>query len=217
MQSELCLQITDTEFEEFIMSLDGDHELDAFVDSLTSANVLYMSNEDPDVRVYNVLDEKHLAMLIGDCFGEGDSVIQMVLENKVIPGECTHIKVIMQGVGSKKPINYKLETLMKMVKHRGCNFRCDKAIVVGLDGMLGNMVNLPSELSIGYVPEIGTLVAGEVVNCLGKRLPCEMLWHVMSYLCHPVAEIMKDHIVASSIYTDMYLAWMCELDRSGLR
>jgi hypothetical protein len=211
------LQIEEDEFYNFMMSLDNDKAIDEFVDGLTSVNIFLMSNEDPDIRVLNVLDESHLKIFIGDCFGDGDGVIQMIIENgNKDHEECTHFRLFLQGYGPKNPINYKLETFLRMIKVKGIASRCDKAVVVGLDGPMGNMVNIPHELAIGFVPDVGTMVAVEVFDCLGECLSGTMIWEIMRYLRHPVADIMIDHIEESGSHCSFYLAWMFELDFSGL-
>lgn len=213
----LLLQIEEDEFYDFMMSLDTEKAIDEFVEGLTSVNILLMSNEDPDIRVLNVLDESHLKIFIGDCFGDGDAVIQMIVENKNNDHEeCTHFRLFLQGYGPKKPINYKLETFMRMIKVKGIPARCDKAVVVGLDGPMGHLVNVPHELAIGFVPDVGTMVAAEVFDCLGEWLSGNIIWEIMRYMRHPVADIMIDHIEESRSHCSFYLAWAFEWDSSGL-
>lgn len=197
------------------MSLDTKEAIDDFVEGLTSVTVLFMSNEDPDIRVLSVLDEVQLQMFVADSFGDGDSVMQLIVENnQKNRGECTHFRLFLQGYGMKKPINYKLESFMRMIKLKGVPARCDKAVVVGLDGALGGLVNVPPELAIGFVPEVGTMIATEVFDCLGKWLPANLTWEVMRYLSHPVADIIRDHVEESNIHCMFYLAWTFEWDRS---
>lgn len=199
-----------------MMSLDNTQAVDDFVEGLTSVNVLFMSNDDPDVRVFRVLDESHLNILVADSFGEGDDVVQMIVENKYKGSdECKNFRLFLQGYGTRKPINYKLESFMRMIRLKGIPARCDKAIVVGMDGPIGSLVSVPPELAIGFVPEIGTMVATEIFDCLGKWFPCELAWEVMSFLSHPVADIMRDHIKESNSHCMFYLGWTFELDRSS--
>lgn len=198
-------------------SLDSDEAVDNFVEGFTSANVLYMCNEDPDIRVIRLLDETHLKMFVGDCFGDGDGVMQIIVDNgSKKKGVCTHFRLFLQGCGTKKPTNYKLEGFMRMINVKGVSVRCEKAIVIGLDGPMGTMVDVPAELAIGFVPEVGAMVSTEVFDCLGKCLPNDLTWSVMRYVSNPVADLMRDHIEESNAHCSFYLAWTFECDRSGL-
>lgn len=198
-------------------TLDTDEAVDEFVKGFTSVNVLYMCNEDPDIRVLRLLDEAHLEMLVGDCFGDGDGVMQIIVENgSKKKGLCTHFRVFLQGCGTKKPTNYKLEGFMRMINVKGVSVRCEKAVVVGLDGPLGTLVDVPPELAIGFVPEVGAIIATEVFDCLGKCLPLDLVWCVVKYMSHPLADLMRDHIEESNAHCAFYLAWTFECDHSRL-
>ena len=202
------------QFDELMDRLDSSEAIDSFVEGLTSSNVLYMVNSNPDVQVMSVLDENHLSMFVADTFGEGDNVIHLVVENNKKDDECTHFKLMLQGYHVATAKNYHLEKFLRDIKCKSVHCRCEKAIVVGMDGAFGRLVSVPANKCLGYVPELGTLVADEVYDTLGKCIPHELIWHVMKYLSHPVAEMMRDHIKYSHEECALWFGWLFETDYS---
>lgn len=197
------------EFDEFMSLLDTYKNIDEFVGELTSAEILMMSNEDPDVRVINVMDHAHLHMVVSDYLGDGNDVIQLVVKSETEYPLCTHFKLIMSDHGRQKGTNYKLERFMRMTGIKKILPRCHKAVVVGLDGPLGSLVNIPASLSSGFFSEIGPILSTEVVDTTGE-FKCD--WLIYRYLSHPTSWLIKDAVVESAIvWFDKY-SGLFELD-----
>lgn len=202
------------QFDELMEVLDNTQAIDDFVEGLTSLNALFLSNESPDVRVFSVLDEKHLEIFVGDQFGDGDNVIHFIVENDKTGSECSHFKLLLQGYSSASAKNYHLDHFLQGVKCKGIHSRCQKAVIVGMDGMFGELVSVPPELCCGYIPDVGTLAAGAVFDTLGELLPVELVWHTFKYLSHPLADIARVSFEASRDECSLVLAWLFDMDNS---
>jgi hypothetical protein len=194
----------------------GTVDVERFMNELLRFDVVFCSNDEPDIRVIQVLNEEDLMRLMGDLFGNGDHVTQIVIPNTCEDLFCTHLRIIACDYHKKSPVNYKLNDFLRKAKGNYLSSRCSKALIVGMTNPMSGFVSVPAKF---VTTTISNLIDNEpiemqssemlgLMNIPGtsimRQLPDEMQWHVFKYCQHPVASIMRAELDRVSNLWDWY-------------
>lgn len=208
---------------------DIDKSIDVFVDRLFRIRFLVMDNNDPDIRVMEVLGDEGVQEYIHQLTMEEDSVKQCIVRNEK-PSSAdynllTHYKLIAVGSQNSSPTNYKFENFMANTGITGLSPRCRLAVVVGLFGGSGNVhVSIPRVFETTDVKNISIYDAIDVYsnrteeNLLGtgivlpRFLPESVQWKILEYCQSPCACVMRRELdrideTFRELFGDLFEVW----------
>jgi hypothetical protein len=174
-------------------------------DNVFDIHGLLLENNRPDydtvtLKRQDPLDD--ISKIITRHFGDNAEYVQVVVPNNSEQQEtrviCPFLRVFLYNVGSKIPINYKLENILKTCNSAWFSTRCEKALVFGCFSSIdiNNFASVPYEfqnpLMTRRLEEVSRndniIIAGNDFH-----LPYEVQLHVLKYCIHPLAEIMKSY------------------------
>jgi len=212
--------VQDTAFDmnmdlSFLDGESGGDEMATFVESLSSIVVVYFKNSDPDMRVLEVKDQEGLDSLINSIFSGCGNMVQIVVPNSHLSVErCGFFRLVMSEYTPKSPVNFKLETFMKMAGISNISVRCEQALVIGMDQDTKTCLSVPSVFRLTSIEhlqllgdiDITCLQSAHVASHRGCRnlmdipgiplprfFPDEIAWNILKYCEHPAAAIMKSY------------------------
>lgn len=200
-----------------MMDFIKDKGMEAFLDDLMAIRALYMENNDPDVRVFEFVDEKDILSYVESTFSDGKAVTQMIVPNvKRDEGDlCTHFRIIAENYHYKSPTNYKLDQFLRGVGLSGTASRCTRALVIGLMCPLGSAsCNVPAKFEPISVQDISMFEPVEIYtsdldNILGipgmflpVYLPTDVQSLILQYCRSPTADLIVDEFRRIRTYWD---------------
>lgn len=106
-------------------------EVDDFVDQLFSYSLLFFSNEEFDMRVFEATDAGGIRKVVEEVFPDPAGVVTVVLKNGKDDRRCPFFRVLVDGYSARVPSNFKLETFFRSVGIKGVSSRCTRAMVMG--------------------------------------------------------------------------------------
>lgn len=188
-----------------------DKSIDVFADRLFRIRFLVMDNNDPDIRVIEVLGDEGVQDYIQKLVAHEDSVKQCIVRNeKPLNADfnlLTHYKLIAVESQNSSATNYKFEHFMANTGIHGLSARCRLAVVIGLFGASGNVhVSIPRVYETTDVKNISIYDAIDVYsnrtseNLLGtgmklpQFIPESLQWKILGYCQSPTARIMRDEL-----------------------
>lgn len=196
--------------------------IDPFVDKLFRFNVLFFSNDLPDMRVIELVYPEEIMGVIADHFPPGSNQTQLMLKNGRNDYLCPYFKMLAVNYSERSVTNYKLQTFMQRTGILGVHSKCDQAIIIGFSR--GDESGSPMDIPIQYrwIPvdmiepvSVETLLENRpqtherLMSIPGLSLPCfvpdDIHWNIMKYLRHPCAQLIKDH-------RDRLLSWLAYWD-----
>lgn len=215
-------------------SIDWDQvtDVNSFVDSLMTYNILIFNNEDPDIRVIEIEYDVQVDILIQNEIGSDPFQTIICNRDETTKHTCPFFRIIMQNFGSKSTINFKLKTFFDRVGVPDLNSRCTKAIAVGLHAlhMLNSPMNIPScftttsidlirfgpgiEIEVTCQDPVPTVMRQGTPLCniynllLPTFVPENVQELIISFCRSPVASIIDDEIKRVCYNWDMWLTLM---------
>lgn len=190
------------------------------VNSFFNFKVLVLSNDEPDIQVFDVTYDTELKMLQDEMLGR-DCVITIVnnLDDHTRQ-MCPYFRVSMSGFDASCAINFKLQNFYNKIGMSSMGAKCKKAMVVGLHALnqLDSAISVPLCFCTTTIEPMDfddiTRDAGIDMACMnlchqysnamnlcdiaGLSIPChvpwEVQWKILTYLQSPCASLIEDAI-----------------------
>lgn len=190
-----------------------------------------MTNQDPDIRDIEASTPEEMDRIIQSMFPNPYDTIQMVVPNGHDSHYmCGYFRLVLSGYGQRSPVNYKFETFMRAAKITSVFPRCAAAFVVGLEPVGNVPLSVPTVFRLTSVEQLqfmGDLdmtcmqsMAGrdtsEKIEALVGGLPMpvclpqEIHWHILKYLRHPCAELIKQETDRLTTFWSLHFMLMQE-------
>lgn len=200
--------------------LAGIEDVNAFVDTLFSFDVLVFRNIDPDLQIINCQNELDLANLIESLFQTGYSMAILKNHDVITAPRCPYLRIVHSPYDKSGPDNFKLSKFLLRAGVHGFGMRVHTAMVVGLHSMdqMNSPINMPSSFYHTTL-EIEDFHMSNVVNEMDMNcdqplggfqrpitlcqiagivlpwfLPFDCQWLILSYLEEPTAALIKKAI-----------------------
>jgi len=208
---------------------------DLEVDSLLDFKVLFMMNEDPDIRVIEAKHDTDVHMIVQTEIGT--TPVQMIVNNldaETAVG-CPYFRVVMDKFGNDQPINFKLQSFFTKIGMSSLNARCRKALVIGLAALnnLESAISVPVTFCTTNIDPLDFKLDEVDLACLSPcaqhlhpagstlcdiaglyvpyHVPVEVQWRIVSFLKHPVAAMVNEEIDGICNRYDMFLMAMWKI------
>lgn len=156
--------------------------------------LLRLDNDTPDVDIVNYDGFDELRTIMKDYFIDTSDVVQIIIKNKEDEDLCGYLRIIMQEYSQRVPINYKLETVLKIAGYPSMSARCRRAIVLGATCNIeaDRLTSVPFRY---HMTTTDRIVYNQDINIAGinMTLPYEVLLHIVKFCEHPCSTIMKRH------------------------
>lgn len=172
-------------------------------DNVFNIHGLLLENSRPDYDTVTLKEHDPIAELstiITRHFGENAEYMQVVVPNNCFQQEtrviCPYLRVFLFNVGSRVPINYKLENILKTCNSSWFSTRCEKALVFGCF----SPININTFASIPYEFQNPLMTRrleqpprndNIIISGNDFHLPYEVKLHILQFCVHPIATIMK--------------------------
>lgn len=197
-------------FVQVIMSQESCFDYDISMDKLASIRTLVMDRDEVDIAIVEAMNNAEVADLIEGEF-PGMEYLQLVVINHDVESRefCPYFRIIMDSFRADNKVNRHLRLFYDRIGMSTLNACCRKAIVVGMFDVfdIHASTSVPSAFSLGSFHNQDLGLTGELDgSCLGKsvtelydvpgmnipyHLPWEVQWRILSFLRHPVADIVK--------------------------
>ena len=202
---------------EFDMQMALD-ETEMFVDAMFSFNVLVFTNNNPDVRVVELMSDVELWQFL-ETEMPGQPYIQSIIANndQFTKARVPYFRVVQTGVNDRAANNFKLARFYQKIGLSFMSAKCSKAVIVGLASMdtTSSPISLPScftttscELSDFLADEIDLAClkpcgpelktnrsATALLKIAGMAIPYyvpeDVQWKILSFLEEPTAVLIK--------------------------
>jgi len=202
-----------------------DELMDLEMEGLFSFRGLYMSNDEPDIRVIEFDGPEDVYAKIGSLFGEhSSSVVEIVAPNKNVDVDfCPRFYMFVGGYRTASAPNWKFETFLRSVGEASVDARCKDVLVIGAtsEWMSRRFISIPERyyyhsMEIGAVAlDVDGMASSiDVLGIPGMSIPCYLPENVqmtiLSYCRSPCAEIISDYNTELRRYWDSHfcaLSW----------
>lgn len=213
-------------------SFDWDIDLD--IDRLSELEVLVMDSLEADVGIKTCSSSAGVAALMEREFGDKE-VLQLVVNNhdEETKDMCPYFRVVMSSFMAGSETNRHLRAFYKTIGMDTLNANCDKALVIGLCNLsdFNLCVSVPSKFCISSMDMVDRGLAEEIDSaclkpcaktlypeeltlydiagmCLPYYVPREAQWRILSFLRHPVAEMVETEIQRICDRWDVFMVAM---------
>lgn len=190
------------------------------VNSFFNFKVLVLSNDEPDIQVFDVTYDTELKLLQDEMLGQ-DCVITIVNNlDEHTRSMCPYFRVSMTGFDASCAINFKLQNFYHKIGMSSMGAKCKKALVVGLHALnqLDSAVSVPLCFCTTTIEpmDFDDIVrdTGIDMACMntchqhsdemnlcdiaGLSIPChfpwDVQWKILTYLQSPCACLVEETI-----------------------
>lgn len=205
--------------------MEDSFSFDMVIEELSKIAVLVMDRDQPDVSVRTIGSEMDADEEIGKEFGHAE-YLQLVMINHDPETRlmCPYFRVIMDTFKATEKVNPHLKRFYERIGMSTLSANCRKAMVLGMYDVanIGRVISVPVGLTFGYmsVEDLGlvgdkidseclrplkTVLYGVEGVCIPYHIPLEAQWNILSYLRHPVADIVVAKIEELCHRWDVFL------------
>lgn len=205
--------------------------LDLEVEGLFSVTTVYMSNDEPDIRVIEIPDAEDMGSKLMELMGNGASDLTEIVVNNPRANEecCARFHMFISGYQKGDVPNWQFESFLRKIGQQVIGSRCKAVLVVGSTATLASrsFVSIPSHyytdtsFSKASVCVLGSAYVSQDVEmldvpgmCLPRHMPENVQWKILSYCRSPTAELIYQYNLQLTRYWDSHfcaLSWIVSI------
>lgn len=191
------------------------------MDNLFAIQTVFMSNEEPDIRVIEISSDADIEDRLCLLFGDVNEVVQFVVKNPTESSDsCPFFRIFIENYGNHTAlVNYKFAKFLTTTGLRTLSSRCGAVWILGVSSQveLGKYEHIPRVFRYRDIPGLVKAFEPECLHdfpdFFGKgvsTLPESVQWNIFTYLESPEARILKDEFKRLTTYWDNHFFYVID-------